>query len=265
LVGWPDHERIESCPSTILSAGEKLLSILRQLPVKGDVEPGKHHASYPADALRGDAIDAVAELLKTVHDVRKSVEAPRHTWRWIDALEAAARKALADTFGLRMLVVTNSETGQESVKVFPIKGQACALRYVDAANLGAIKQSLTQLGTPAAGKRRTPRRRPSTTGKRCALTPKQVEVVQIVGECKGNIAEAARKLGRDPKTIAECFKAATKKLGKEPVKRFGIRAARLALSTRRASCSRRSERAEGCPSVSGDRDLRSAAMLAFIS
>jgi hypothetical protein len=50
------------------------------------------------------------------------------------------------------------------------------------------------------------------------LTPWQAEVTQIVGECKGNIAQAAKRLGRDPSTIRESYKAAMTKLGKEVVR-----------------------------------------------
>jgi hypothetical protein len=60
------------------------------------------------------------------------------------------------------------------------------------------------------------RRRPTTATK--PLTEIQAEVVQIVGECKGNVAEAARRRGRDRKTVDEEYKAALKKLGKSVVK-----------------------------------------------
>jgi len=46
------------------------------------------------------------------------------------------------------------------------------------------------------------------------LTPRQAEVVQIVGECNGNLAEAGRRLGRDRKTIQDAYKTAMGKLGK---------------------------------------------------
>jgi predicted DNA-binding protein (UPF0251 family) len=45
------------------------------------------------------------------------------------------------------------------------------------------------------------------------LTAKQLEVVQTVGECEGNIAEAARRLGKDRKTVDEAYKAACEKIG----------------------------------------------------
>lgn len=62
------------------------------------------------------------------------------------------------------------------------------------------------------------RRRATKPRKPIPLTPRQAEVIQIVGELKGDIAAAARKLGRDRKTVDEIYKAGMKKLGKEAVR-----------------------------------------------
>ena len=64
-------------------------------------------------------------------------------------------------------------------------------------------------------KKRATRRRRSTTDKPRKLTPWQIEVIEIVGDCKGNAAAAGRKLNRDASTIREVFKAGMKKLGKD--------------------------------------------------
>ena len=69
----------------------------------------------------------------------------------------------------------------------------------------------------AGGKGIRPRKRRQAAKAR-GLTEKQAEAVHIVGECKGNIAEAARRLGRDAKTVRQHFKAAMKKLGTTVVK-----------------------------------------------
>ena len=66
-----------------------------------------------------------------------------------------------------------------------------------------------------AGKRKT-HKRASVVSK--PLTPRQVEVMQIVAECKGDLAEAARRLGLDRKTVMQHYTAAEKKLGKAAVK-----------------------------------------------
>jgi len=65
------------------------------------------------------------------------------------------------------------------------------------------------------GKGRAKRRRMSNPS---PLTAKQVEAVQIVSECKGNLAEAAKRLGVHHSTLQEHHKAAMKKLGKSVVK-----------------------------------------------
>jgi hypothetical protein len=63
------------------------------------------------------------------------------------------------------------------------------------------------------GRRPRRRRRPPLDPKIRPVTPKQTEAVQIVGECQGNLAAAARKLGIDRKTLKERYDAACKKLG----------------------------------------------------
>jgi DNA-binding CsgD family transcriptional regulator len=50
------------------------------------------------------------------------------------------------------------------------------------------------------------------------LTAKQLEASQIVAECKGDIAEAARRLGKDRATVEQHYNAAMEKLGKAVVK-----------------------------------------------
>jgi len=60
-------------------------------------------------------------------------------------------------------------------------------------------------------------RRDSAKGQGRPLTARQAEVAQIVGECKGNLSQAARRLGRDRKTVEEVFRAGMAKLGKTVV------------------------------------------------
>jgi hypothetical protein len=47
------------------------------------------------------------------------------------------------------------------------------------------------------------------------LTATETETIQIVGECKGNVAAAARRLGKDRKTVEESYRTGLGKLGKE--------------------------------------------------
>ena len=57
----------------------------------------------------------------------------------------------------------------------------------------------------ASGKPRKPR----------PLTCIETETMQIVGECKGNIAAAARRLGKDRKTVEQAYRNGLSKVGKE--------------------------------------------------
>ncbi len=80
-----------------------------------------------------------------------------------------------------------------------------AIRWkVDMATLRALAGA----GSEQPKKRR--RRRQSETK---PLTAKQREAVEIVAECKGDIAEAARRLGKDRKTVEQHYKAGLEKLG----------------------------------------------------
>ena len=72
----------------------------------------------------------------------------------------------------------------------------------------AIREALSRKGP--SGKR-TKKARRSLRGQ--ALTDKQREVLEMVGECKGNKSEAARRLGIDPSTVRQQHKAAMEKLG----------------------------------------------------
>lgn len=59
-------------------------------------------------------------------------------------------------------------------------------------------------------KRRRPQNRP--------LTEAQTEAVQVVGECRGNIAQAAKNLGKDRSTVAELYRKGMQKLGRSALK-----------------------------------------------
>jgi len=51
------------------------------------------------------------------------------------------------------------------------------------------------------------------------LTAKQVEAVSMVNQCEGNIAEAARRMGKDRATVEQHYRAANEKLGAKIVRR----------------------------------------------
>jgi DNA-binding CsgD family transcriptional regulator len=79
------------------------------------------------------------------------------------------------------------------------------------------KTNLNKRGGKDAVKRRGGGRKRKPSVDR-PLTEKQTEAVQIVGESKGDIAAAARRLGRNPKTIRQHYNAAMGKMGKTVVK-----------------------------------------------
>lgn len=56
-------------------------------------------------------------------------------------------------------------------------------------------------------------KRRRATGPR-PLTEKELKAYQTVAECQGNIAKAARQLGKDRKTVDEQYRSALRKLGK---------------------------------------------------
>jgi hypothetical protein len=58
------------------------------------------------------------------------------------------------------------------------------------------------------------RRRRWHERKQRPMTAKQAEAVQIVGECKGNLAQAAKRIGIGRKTLKERYDAGMKKLGR---------------------------------------------------
>ena len=93
-----------------------------------------------------------------------------------------------------------------------------------------------QAARPAAAVKR--RRRPPLEKKIAELTARQIEVVQVAGECKQNFAEAGRRLGIDRKTVKQHWDAAMKKLSAAGIP---TPARSLKTATRRLSESRRGE------------------------
>jgi DNA-binding CsgD family transcriptional regulator len=91
--------------------------------------------------------------------------------------------------------------------------KGCLLQAVRRMTIAEFNIALDEAIKPPASKPKRTRRR-SRARKARPLTPRQTEVVQIVGECKGNIAEVARRLGKNRKTVEEAYRAGMTKLGK---------------------------------------------------
>jgi transcriptional regulator of acetoin/glycerol metabolism len=103
-----------------------------------------------------------------------------------------------------------------------VSTNATILKLPDYTQLGRFKRLLqdwvdydqrllaghnTPPGEPQVAGKRKKHNRASKPRKHRQLTPRQVEVVQVVGECKGNISQAAKRLGRDRATIEESYRA----------------------------------------------------------
>jgi hypothetical protein len=74
---------------------------------------------------------------------------------------------------------------------------------------GPAAESTGQAGKTTRGKKRgTKPRKPRP------ITPRQLEVIQTVADCCGNLAVAGRRLGLDRATIEEAYKAGMEKAGK---------------------------------------------------
>ncbi len=89
-------------------------------------------------------------------------------------------------------------------------------RFAQAAEL-AIDQLLSHPKVSAAtqGRQRANRKRKQPSADVKPLTVKQAQAVQVVGECEGNYAKAAKRLGVDRTTVKEHYLAAMAKLGQQ--------------------------------------------------
>lgn len=92
-----------------------------------------------------------------------------------------------------------------------------------------VRESLSREQAPKKKRRR--KRRPPLDKDIRPLTDRQTEVVQIVGECKGNFAEAARRMCLNRKTVKEHYDTAMAKLGlagvRNPAKQLKPKTQRL--------------------------------------
>jgi hypothetical protein len=88
-------------------------------------------------------------------------------------------------------------------------------------NLLVQLSPLATIPAPSATPAKQPRPRRRVTDKPRSIQPltaRQAETIQIVGEMKGNIAAAAKRLGRDRKTVEEAYRTGMTKLGKQVVR-----------------------------------------------
>ena len=129
-------------------------------------------------------------------------------WGWVKAkLGGRAQSPAADQSGgdaIETKVRPEAKRETEAAEETPAEGEKC----------GSCESSGGEKKQQKPRRKRRRRKADSPP----PLTAKQTEAVQIVGECKGNIAEAARQLGRDPSTVRQHYQAGMGKLGKKAVK-----------------------------------------------
>lgn len=77
-----------------------------------------------------------------------------------------------------------------------------------------LPDPLTALGFAPATSHAKKTRRGYRSRQQRELTHKQLEAVHLVGQCAGNLSQAARQAGVDHKTMAQHYRAAMAKLGK---------------------------------------------------
>lgn len=101
----------------------------------------------------------------------------------------------------------------------PTEAESIRLEITLRSLLDMMRQDMLVAGVPhsvARWKSKARKRRPSS--RHATITDVQAHTLQIVGECNGNFAEAARKLGKDQKTVREAYEAGMRKLGAQTAK-----------------------------------------------
>jgi predicted DNA-binding protein (UPF0251 family) len=126
---------------------------------------------------------------KDAQYLRRILDAGWNPWQWTAEQEADAITRLLD--------------------YLPVLERELQSQLVDATD---------ERNSPGTKRQRRKRRRRKSGAAPRPLTAKQTEAAQIVGECKGNLAEAARRLGIDRKTLQERYEGALSKLGRQAVK-----------------------------------------------
>ena len=151
---------------------------------------------------------------KKVEDAAKGLEVDGCAWL-LGILPRVSKVAVTQSSGksatMRAIIRSNDLGGG---MLEPMRDAAdCLMRWAK----GHPSSNKGLAAAPsAAGKVPVKRRKRQSSVDR-KLTGKQLEASQIVAECKGNIVEAAQRLGRDPKTVRQHYKVAMEKMGKSVV------------------------------------------------
>jgi hypothetical protein len=139
-------------------------------------------STFSASATKGEIIACMRNREEFSEDDRRKEAA----WMALDmAMDAAAQ----------------SSTAEGAIAWGPRIGAACA----------AVEEAIGIGGMPGkAGKKKRHNRQTSIER---TPTEKQLEAVQIVGECKGSFSDAARRLGKNRKTVEQHYKAGMRNAG----------------------------------------------------
>jgi hypothetical protein len=88
------------------------------------------------------------------------------------------------------------------------------------ASVHAVRWLLSQAWKPEKGSKvkAVAKKRRTKLPVESRLTPKQAEAVATVASCKGNVAEAAKRLKKDRKTVVESYEKGLEKLGRNNMK-----------------------------------------------
>ena len=91
---------------------------------------------------------------------------------------------------------------------------ACSKRRCPLGTIASGEMETNSLARKIRARPAKRKRRPGKPQKPRPLTALQTEAVQIVCECKGNVAKAAKQIGKDRKTVEKAYRAGLGKLGK---------------------------------------------------
>ena len=153
--------------------------------------------------IGGDPLKLMWDAYKLIHDfdfstVEKSLELvlPINPRQWVSELDDHAR------------IIGTTSPGTHGRETH-IEAISKAITFVERA-ISQYKKADQRTGTA----KRKRNRRPENTAV-IKLTEKQLEAVNLYGECKGNMSQVARRMGVSHQTAKQHYDAANKKLGKK--------------------------------------------------
>ncbi|MGE0607122.1 MAG: hypothetical protein AB7O62_08520 [Pirellulales bacterium] len=186
----------------------------------------------PLTCIMGGRVETVGQLLLALECQRV---APKQSDKGLAyGLWDAVRgfQTLPDVQGVQALCGRMYGADLTTQSVLRLRGDLCERQRITASEADCLPlaAALTlfsdgvgerhaNLPDAAKGKPKRPRRAPRGERQAKPLTDAQVKSLEAVQDCEGNIAKAARSLGRDRKTVEQHYKEALRKLGRAAVKK----------------------------------------------